>query len=634
MKLVVYIGFLFVFSMSSALLAQEEYRSHYVKQGETIFSIAKKYGTTTEAIYKLNPDVKNKVSVNALLIIPQEVTVSPVIQEVELKKHRVKRKETLFSISQKYNVSIDDIKKYNKELYARPIKKGEKIMIPILVQKEIIKEPTTVVEVGSETDNKHTVEAKETKFGIARKYGISITELEALNPNMGDNLQIGTVLIVPALAVTNSATIEEDFDFYEVQPKEGFFRLKVKLGLTEEEIIALNPYTKDGLKDGMILKIPKENIPSISTEKALLIDLETRITDRSEKNLVIMLPFQLNKVDNDSLNANRDLLRKGGALRVALDFYSGVLMAAEFAKDKGISVRIDVFDTEGSDSKTSSLILNHNFSNVDAVIGPLLKKNVERAASMLRETKTPIISPLSNREIKMYSNLFQTLPTEEMLRKSMLDYLIENSGDKNLVLISDTKRSDQKAEILKALPNTTTISPRERGFLYVVDVDTKLVKEKENWIILESADSGIISNVLGLLNGMPEDFKIRLFTLDKNDAYDYHDVSNMHLAKLNFTFPSVNRNYNYREKDPFLVSYKNKYGIFPNRYAVRGFDIGYDILLRLASAEDLYEAVESDYETEYVENKFRYTKKRGDGYQNQASYIIKYMENLDFEIVK
>jgi LysM repeat protein len=630
MKLVVYISFLFVFGASCASFAQQ-YRSHYVKEGETIYSIAKDYGVTTEAIYKLNPDVKNGVNTNALLIIPEKGTI--VSQEVKLKKHKVRRKETLFSIAQLYNVTIDDIKKYNKELYSRQLKKGEKIMIPIPVKKVLTTTTYPKVDVEVKPEFTHTVLPKETKYGIARKYGVTIAELEKLNPGIGDNLQMGVILKVPHAAVINSATIEDEFDFYEVQPKEGYFRLKVKLGLTQEEIISLNPYAKDGLKEGMILKIPKENSAMIGAEKVETVDLENRIIDPSKKNLAILLPFRLNKV-TDSINSNKELLKKGGTLRVALDFYSGVLMAAEFAKDKGISVHMDVYDTEGSENRTGAIIGQNNFEKIDAVIGPLLKKNVEKASALLRSSKTPIFSPLSNREMRMYSNFFQTLPTDAMLRRSMLEYLKENADDKNVVIISDTNRKTQKAEILKALPDAKTLSPREKGFLYVVDVDAKLVKEKENWIILESADPGIISNVLGLLNGMPADFTLRLFTLDKNDAYDYHDVSNMHLAKLNFTFPSVNKSYDYHEKDPFLVSYKNKYGVYPNRYAVRGFDITYDVLLRLASSEDLYEAAEADYETEYVENKFRYSKKNTSGYQNQATYIIKYKNNLEFEVVE
>jgi hypothetical protein len=69
----------------------------------------------------------------------------------------------------------------------------------------------------------------------------------------------------------------------------------------------------------------------------------------------------------------------------------------------------------------------------------------------------------------------------------------------------------------------------------------------------------------------------------------------------------------------------------PNKYAVRGFDLTLDILLRLASENDLYEASTSDIETEYVENKFRYSKKLFGGYFNEAVYIVKY---VDLEIVE
>lgn len=633
MKLVAYISFILVFTVSCGSMAQEKHKSHYVKEGETIFSIAKQYGITTEAIYRLNPDVKNGVKTNYLLIIPTGDVIAPITGDVTFKKHRVKRKETLFSISQLYNISIDDIKKYNKELYSRQLKKGDRLKIPQRPKgAPIVTE--TITETTTESVAKHTVLAKETKYGIARKYGITIAELETLNPSIIDGLQIGAILDVPNTAVIGTTIIDEAYDFYEVQPKEGFFRLKVKLDLTEEEIVALNPYAKDGLKDGMILKIPKENAAMIGSDKVATIDLESRIVNRDEKRLAVLLPFQLNKMEGDSIASNKELLKKGGVLRVALDFYSGVLMAAEFAKDQGISVNIDVYDTEGSDSKTSAIISKNNFNEVDAVIGPLRKKNVEKAASMLRTTKTPIFSPLSNRAMKMSSNFFQTLPTDAMLRTAMLEFLKANGAGKNLLVISDLDRKTQKAQIIKELPDAKTMSPREKGFLYLVDIEQKIEREKENWIILESDDPTIISNVLGLLNGIPADFKVRLFTLDKNDAYDFSDISNMHLARLNFTFPSVNKSYNYKEKDPFLVSYKNKYGVYPNRYAVRGFDITYDILLRLASADDLYEASEEDFETEYVENKFRYTKNATSGYQNQATYIIKYKNNLEIENVE
>ena len=216
----------------------------------------------------------------------------------------------------------------------------------------------------------------------------------------------------------------------------------------------------------------------------------------------------------------------------------------------------------------------------------------------------------------------------------MIEYLQRNEMGKNFIIISDVEHAKSKSEILAIFPNAKSAMPRAKGFLYETDIASKIEKGKDNWVILASADPVIVSNVVNLLHGMPDGFKLRLFTLDKNDAFDFDDISNRNLAKLSFTFPSVNKSYNYKDKDAFLISYKNKYGVLPNRYAVRGFDITYDVLLRLASADNIYDASDTDYETEYVENKFRYSKKMFSGYQNNAMYIIKYTPTLQFEVVK
>jgi len=619
------------------MYAQEQYRSHKVEQGETVYSISKKYGISEAAIYQLNPDARNGIGTNNILIIPSDDIISAGSTPVEFKKHRVKRKETLFSISQKYGITVDDIRKYNKHLYSKGLKKGEKLQIPIFPKTNtttVVTTTTTTTDPGKDDLGTHTIAAKETKYGIARKYGITIAQLEELNPTVPQNFPIGTVLKVPNTSVTSSATIEDDtFDFYEVQPKEGFFRLKVKLGLTEEEIVALNPYAKDGLKEGMILKIPKDLATTFS-ETANKVDLESRITDRAKKRVAVLLPFQLKKMIGDSLAGNQELIKDNRTMRIALDFYSGALMAAEFAKEKGLSLELDVYDTEGSAAKTGSILSTNDFSNTDAVIGPLLSRNVEKAAAALRSDNVPVFSPLSNREIKLTSNLFQTIPSDEVLQTTMIDYLKENVGDRNVILISDNTKSKQKQSIVAAIPNLVLLAPREKGFLYVVDIENKIDKTRENWVILESTDPVIISNVVGLLNGMPETHQIRLFTTDKNDSYDFDDISNMHLANLSFTFPSNRKSYDYTDKNAFLVSYKNKYGVLPNRFAVRGFDVTYDVLLRLAAEGNVYDASDDDFETEYIENKFRYQKKMFSGYRNQALYILKYNKDLRFEVVE
>ena len=628
-KCFIYLGFVMLFSVSCGSLAQQQqYTSHAVKKGETVYSISKQYNTSVETIYNLNPEVRNGLKLNSILIMPGSGSVKTISQK--FKNHRVKRKETLYSIAQLYNISVEDIKKYNKKLYSRSLKKGEKLRIPIISRTAVVVNPDSS---NAETIN-YIVQPKETKYGLARKYGITIAELERMNPTMGDSLKIGFSLVVPNKTVTESAVIEEeeDFEFYEVQPKEGFFRLKVKFGLSEEEIIALNPYAKDGLKVGMILKMPK--VGFISTDQILSVNLEGAISDRKMKNIAVMLPFRLHRNISDTTQTDEDLLKIDPTLRVSLDFYSGVLMATEFAKDKGISVTLNVFDTEKSDTKVASIISNNNVKNMDAVIGPLLKKNVEKAAVMLKDSKTPVFSPLSNRDIKLYSNFFQTLPSQSYMEKNMLRYIKENSVGKNVIVISDSKTHKQKTAILAAIPTAKVITPRTGGYVQAKDVSAKMQKGIENWVILESSNSVLVSSAVSVLHDLLIDYEVRLFTTNRNSAYEYHEVSNMRLAKLNFTFPSVNKSVKTEERQPFLVSYKNKYGVAPNRYAIRGFDIAYDVLLRLASGGNIYEVTTAIEETEYIENKFRYIHAENGGYTNQAIYILKYNEDLNFEIVE
>ncbi|MDX1784297.1 MAG: peptidoglycan-binding protein LysM, partial [Aequorivita vladivostokensis] len=192
----------------------------------------------------------------------------------------------------------------------------------------------------------------------------------------------------------------------------------------------------------------------------------------------------------------------------------------------------------------------------------------------------------------------------------------------------------QREMVQTAIPSAKTVSPRGGGYIQASDITAVASQGMENWVILESQNPVLVSSAVNVLSAMPNNYKIRLFTLQKNDAYEWHEVSSMRLAKLNFTFPSVNKNIDEEDRNPFLISYKNKYGVLPNRYAIRGFDVTYDVLLRLAAEKDIYDAIMPESETVYIENKFRYEKSKTEGYCNEAAYILKYNDDLKFEVVE
>ncbi|MEL0653361.1 LysM domain-containing protein, partial [Algibacter sp. TI.3.09] len=97
----------------------------------------------------------------------------------------------------------------------------------------------------------YLVQAKEGKWRIAYKFGITLEELVALNPKMGAVLQEGQEINVPNLDKEDIKKVDETYGYYKELPKEGFYRLKLKLGLTQEDLEALNPeLKKTGLKVG------------------------------------------------------------------------------------------------------------------------------------------------------------------------------------------------------------------------------------------------------------------------------------------------------------------------------------------------------------------------------------------------
>lgn len=205
---------LFLISVSSLVFSQERLQ-HTVVKGETVYSLAHKYQVKQSDILEMNPKAKNGLKLDMVLQIPNKnqpiIAAEPIV-------HEVLPKETLYGISKKYNVSIDKIKEANSFIETEGLKIGAKVSIPSVVQskvvatskkeiKEVQKEAPKKIEIATKIEPKvnvdsateeitHEVLAKETKYGISKKYGITIAELEALNPTIKSGLDVGYKLVV------------------------------------------------------------------------------------------------------------------------------------------------------------------------------------------------------------------------------------------------------------------------------------------------------------------------------------------------------------------------------------------------------------------------------------------------------
>lgn len=679
-----YILSLFImFLFSCSVFAQNKgYVKHTVLKGENVKQIAAKYKVTPYDIYKLNPDSQSGISENSILLVPTYLqkaskssssssSSSTKISSDTGRTHTVTPKETFYSISKEYKVSVDDLKKINEELLVDGLKIGQVIKIPNNNSSGKNQEKKALVtnDKKAEVDKKsksnkvkyHIVEPKETKFGISKKYGITIQELEELNPEIVSNLEIGyklrisgtsenseqvsqtenkSILVLPKAVSPEpiegqilKKQILNGFENYEVQPKETLYSLAQTFCISQEELLVLNPSLKEGLKVGMMLKVPsKGSLVMIPKTKAVFLDLTKSINTVDKKQLVLLLPFNASKIQSDTLKSLSSRLKNDAFLNVTLDFYSGVLMAIDSAKIMGLNVDVRIFDSEESkySSNVSNLIKENNFEDTDAIIGPFYQQYVEEVAELVKEKNIPVISPLSKDFGKTYSNLYQSIPTIEYGKRAMFNYMMANKG--NILIVSDPKKLANKEFINKNYPAAKYIPFNESG---VIDLDilrSTLVKSTINYVVLDTEKTSMILNTTKALLNELANFQIQIVIIEPNDTLDFEEISMKQLTTLKLLYPSLIRDNNSEKSIVFGNNYKAINKIFPSQYAIRGFDVTFDTLLRLSQGKSFEESA-NDYKTEQVESMFEYSKKDSEAYCNQGVYIMEFQEDLSVKQV-
>jgi LysM repeat protein len=633
----------FTLFISEGLSAQtNKYSQHKVAKGETIAQIANKYNVSTSDIYKLNPDVQKGIKEDMVILIPKTSSTAKKNENSSnktTKKHEVLPKETLYGISKIYNVAIEDIEKANADILKEGIKPGQTLIIP---GKNYVPKKET----SSKTPVYHEVKAKETKFAIAKQYGITIEQLEKLNPDIVSGLQLGYKLLISGEAtktvkpepvvvkpepVITKTEVTKNYGTYIVKPKETIYSISNQFDLTEEALIVLNPELKSGLLDGMMLKVPSktntvipENIPKREYK-----DLSKTFRKNTSKNLAILLPFNITKLDNDTINSIKSRLKKDKFLNMTLDFYAGALVAIDSVKKMGVDIDVTILDSNEtkSSSNVASLIQNNNLKNMDAIIGPFYQYNVEKMVELLDNDKVPVISPLSKDYTKSYSNLIQATPSANYVKNAMFDFMKTNNG--NIIAVVDPKKGSAKQYILDNQKEVVFAEFTETGSLNQESLKLLLVKDKVNFVIMETENTNLILSLTSALLKHMTDYQIRLVILGENTALDYDEIPINRLTKLKLLYPSQSRVNDSAEATIFENTFKKKNRILPNQFATRGFDVTFDVLMRLSQEKTLIETL-SDAATEQVDSKFYYTPKSEGGYTNKGVYILYY--DLDLTI--
>lgn len=693
----------------------QKFNTHEVKSGETLESISKMYGVSPANILQYNKEIKEgqQLRPNTILVVKGAKTATPASDVVSVLNknvmqdsvaarepigfisHKVKKRETIFGITQQYNITEDELKKYNKVLYASPLKKKMEIRIPKYKDPVVQENP-----LNPDDYEKYVVAPKETRWSIAHKYGITIDSMLVLNPGLSKTnnyLSEGYELLMPKVAgstVSNQVTelfisytvpakmnfyrLEQEFGvksdeivrlnpeitergglkegmviripekkvepgvvntdnyiFYEVKPKQNEFRLTRKFGMTWAELTQLNPDLKDGLKAGMILKLPKDNDGDFEVRNSLVLDkvnLLDSINLAITPKVLFLLPFRLDKLNLDNKEATEKIINSRNSLKYSLGLYSGALIALDSLQSLGISIDVKTLDNQLDLSHTKQILNAENLGGYNAIFGPLDVASLKETAVQSAKFNVPVVAPVPAKSDISLNNVFFSYTDDAILAQHMLDFVERKYTNENILVIADEKSRSRQDAILEHFPNAKVVVVKEEEKNIGINRDklqTLLSDKEPNWVFVESDNYKLIASIVSILNSFnnvafdhlseKDKLKVRMFTTDMNPAFENDVISNTHLSNLNFTYPSV-----YREvtNNSFVERYRKRFGDAPDRYAVRGFDLTYDLLLKLAYKNNLIDVSRFIGETEYNGNKFDYERKGVSGYYNQASYIM------------
>ncbi len=163
--------------------AEDTNISYIVKKGDTLWSIANQYGTTVNDIKKYNNLINDSLTIGQIIEIPSSTTIvtpseNDIINEENI--YTVVLGDTLWSISRKFGVSVEDIKNANN-LTNDILTIGTSLIIPT----------------GTVSNNNiivYTVQRGDSLWALARKYNTTINDIKQLNNLTSDVLSIGQEL--------------------------------------------------------------------------------------------------------------------------------------------------------------------------------------------------------------------------------------------------------------------------------------------------------------------------------------------------------------------------------------------------------------------------------------------------------
>ncbi len=623
------------------MIGGKRYLLYTVKKGDTPYSIIKAFHITPEQFEAANPELKGSIAVDQKIKIP-DLPVSaqsgvPVKSKVrqpdDFIYHSVKKKETTFSISKKYGISLEELHRYNPNL-KDGLQTGEIVQIPKNPQRPAVTDKSVI----------HKVAKGETLYSIARKYNTTQEEILKANPQVTSAISKGMNLKIPT-SQPKKADIEpvkEGYQSYKLESGDTFFSLKQRFGLTEEELVKYNPQAKEGLKTGMVIQFPEKKElekNEMKAEKTVVTDdgrSKTGIAKASKGHkytVGLFLPFGAAASDSVKMSARTSNF---------LGMYQGALLAADRMGNEGMNVKLFVYDTGQDEAVIDRLVKNPEFLSLDLIIGPVYPDHQKVVSELSAKNRIPMVSPLSAEGTYVNQNpyFFQVNPAKKLRLTTTADYVAKEFSKENIIVLSRGNGSADSKLVTERLRSLMSHNGTLASNIHFYNIwaegngglESRLKQGMSNIIVMTETSEVNVSTAMNRLNSLSKKFPITLVGIQDYTRLQSIDTEHLHNVNLRYLSPYF-VDYSRPEVIDFISAYRQEFGAEPNQFSFQGYDATTYFLKALDQANKPSNGngvanaglLQADYDFGKVSD--------FGGFMNRSFYVIEYSGNYDVKSV-
>ena len=587
----------------------------------------------------------------ALVLLCQLMVLaqSPDIRTVNGEKfivHEVKAGETIWAISQRYNMDITSINKNNPGAESK-LSIGQVLLIPYdRTTKKELKNTPPVIQNG---DVLHTVKKGETLFSLYKRYNVEVNDLIEANPELNNGLNVGMVIRIPKEKVDLpeaqiAVAVDDGSVAHQVQKGETVYGISKKYEISAEDLLAANGGLPEGLKAGAFVVIPVAKDPNDidGSEAALMASSTTKTVYK----VAYLLPFSIE--ENDSLMAKAAIhgdIEFMEETQAALHFYLGAMLAIDTLRKQGLSAEVFIEEVNNDELTPAQVAADTSLNDVDIFFGPFHRNSLEKiiGSAAIHGAHVVCPTPQSNKVVLGHNNLSKTRSSGAGQIPFVAKYIAKEHYADNIIMMEAPvwKELDMRDQMFNALNFELSRYLMKRSDSIqrcTIDKDVsrsllvKLDPTALNVLVVPTNEVYYSSELMTRLSKLDDNIQIIVYGMQswkdhQNIDATYKDQYRLHLPFAEFV----------DIKDPqtkaFIEAFRVAHGTNPSEFAFAGYDVSMFYLKGLlefgTGFPQFFDKI--DAETIHMEFDMKNTG-MDNGFLNEHFYMLSY-EDLQLKIV-